>query len=367
MVFTPPQSHDEASAPAVESRRSSSVRVVLAVAAAAACAAVVLVAGTPVLGPALSSKRLISERIHLFGAEKDNERAWQPPIPAAFTPPPPPDQRPGMSPSYASIHMPDAVQAINVGEFGPQPPNLRAPPPPRPVFSQEHLKQPRWDFCALEGDLCACDGRVRFGLGLLWKTYDKEMSGTTNCDVALFGEPGNIGKKTCECLPKGSWMGPLPRHTNLKMMLVGGSIKRVDDGMTGTNFRNAGPANRSYPFDTAYDTKHGDYQHPVRECDKEDQLPQGCCWGAGQVITRGQGHLSSCCEGEYIKPFIGLWHCPGSAFAVPTGAKQRHGESRQLNRTAPAAPTPPSIGSATAVPISPSHSFKSKDAGSGLD
>lgn len=55
-------------------------------------------------------------------------------------------------------------------------------------------------FCAKEGDLCRCTGRVRYGRLFTWSD-DFFVDGSVNCTAIAFGDPVPVSFKICKCYP----------------------------------------------------------------------------------------------------------------------------------------------------------------------
>ena len=53
-------------------------------------------------------------------------------------------------------------------------------------------------FCATEGDVCKCHGRVRYGVDTRWSDW-RDVSDSIECDTEVFGDPAYGSHKVCEC------------------------------------------------------------------------------------------------------------------------------------------------------------------------
>ena len=64
---------------------------------------------------------------------------------------------------------------------------------------------PYWKFCAMEGNLCNCIGKVRFqyekGGGTV---YYRDSNSSVMCKYEIFGDPYPYHRKTCSCHKKSS-------------------------------------------------------------------------------------------------------------------------------------------------------------------
>ncbi|CAK9111163.1 Uncharacterized protein SCF082_LOCUS51620, partial [Durusdinium trenchii] len=57
-----------------------------------------------------------------------------------------------------------------------------------------------WEFCAAQGEVCSCEGRLRWGTRKQFRTFEPREDGTWPCNFETLGDPapGDISK-ICEC------------------------------------------------------------------------------------------------------------------------------------------------------------------------
>jgi len=60
-------------------------------------------------------------------------------------------------------------------------------------------------FCATEGQICNCDGKVKYGRDETW-TAERDVKGSINCTNDVFGDPKLFLQKECRCTPTGDWI-----------------------------------------------------------------------------------------------------------------------------------------------------------------
>jgi len=64
------------------------------------------------------------------------------------------------------------------------------------------LKLDQGPYCATEGQICKCHGKVKYGRDENW-TAEKDVVGSINCTNEEFGDPKPYFKKECLCTPMG--------------------------------------------------------------------------------------------------------------------------------------------------------------------
>jgi len=62
------------------------------------------------------------------------------------------------------------------------------------------LKLDQGPYCATEGEICKCHGKVKYGRHESW-TAERDVNGSINCTNDVFGDPKPYFKKECLCTP----------------------------------------------------------------------------------------------------------------------------------------------------------------------
>jgi len=68
------------------------------------------------------------------------------------------------------------------------------------VFKCNRHTPDKGSYCATEGQICKCHGKVKYGRVESW-TAEKEVKGSINCTNDVFGDPKPHFQKECRCTP----------------------------------------------------------------------------------------------------------------------------------------------------------------------